>query len=53
MKKSQAFGEMEFFLNIPYYETIRSTTFTTILKINRSSFLELLKQNSEEYVISI
>lgn len=51
LKKLHSFGEVEFFSNRPYEENIQSATFTTIYKISRKSFLEILKEHPEQYVI--
>lgn len=50
MKKLHSFGELEFFANRPYEENIQSSTFTTIYKISRKSFIEILKEHPDQYV---
>jgi len=49
-QQNQTIGEYEFFANMPYLETIKSSSFTTIYKIPRKNFLQLLKNYPEEYV---
>ncbi|EWS74975.1 cation channel family protein (macronuclear) [Tetrahymena thermophila SB210] len=49
LKKGESFGAYSFFTGLPRINNIRSNEFTTVLKIKRQDFLQLLSMHSEDY----
>ncbi|KAL4480342.1 hypothetical protein ABPG74_020858 [Tetrahymena malaccensis] len=49
LKKGESFGAYSFFTGLPRINNIRSNEFTTILKIKRQDFLQLLSMHAEDY----
>ncbi|KAL4480341.1 hypothetical protein ABPG74_020857 [Tetrahymena malaccensis] len=49
LKKGESFGSYSFFTGLPRINNIRSCEFTTILKIRREDFLQLLSSYPEDY----
>ena len=49
LEKGQSFGGISFFTGKPYSFNIRSSDFTTLLKINRNDFLRILLDFPEDY----
>ncbi|KRW99497.1 Cyclic nucleotide-binding protein [Pseudocohnilembus persalinus] len=45
----QSFGEISFFTGLPREVSIRSIDFTTVLKVQRKDFIELLQNFNEDY----
>ncbi|EAR93588.2 cation channel family protein (macronuclear) [Tetrahymena thermophila SB210] len=49
LKKGESFGAHTFFTGLSRVNNIRSKEFTTVLKIRRQDFLQLIQSNSEDY----
>lgn len=49
LKKNQLFGEISFFSDAARECSAQSTTFTSLYAIKRQSFLDILKDNEEDY----
>ncbi len=53
LKSGDFFGELPFFIENPFEETARSRTFSTVYKILRSEFIEMLSTYPSDYVYVI
>ena len=51
LKKGELFGEISFFTELPRETTARCATFASFYAIKRQRFIEILKENSEDYEI--
>ncbi|KAL4506953.1 hypothetical protein ABPG72_001374 [Tetrahymena utriculariae] len=51
LKKGQIFGEKSFFTGSSSPYEIRSTDFTTVLKLERSTFINILKENEKDFQV--
>ncbi|KAL4505998.1 hypothetical protein ABPG72_013759 [Tetrahymena utriculariae] len=49
LNKGESFGSHSFFTGLPRINSVRSCEFTTILKIRREDFLQLLSYYQEDY----
>ncbi|EAR88402.3 cation channel family protein (macronuclear) [Tetrahymena thermophila SB210] len=49
LKKGQIFGELSFFSGIPRQASARSVNLSTLYKIRRDQFIEILKENTEDF----
>lgn len=49
LKKNEIFGEISFFSDRMRETGARAVTFTSVYAINRQSFIEILKENNEDY----
>ncbi|EAS01460.3 cyclic nucleotide-binding domain protein (macronuclear) [Tetrahymena thermophila SB210] len=51
LKKGQIFGEKSFFTGSSNPYEIRSTDFTTVLKLERSAFISIIKENEKDFQV--
>jgi len=51
LKRGDFLGEMPFFTATPFEETARSRSFSTVFRLLRYEFLEILKEFPQDYVI--
>ena len=51
IKKNEYFGIHEFFTDLERRESVYTKEFTTMFQINRAEILEIIKSNSQEYVL--
>ncbi|EAR90607.2 cyclic nucleotide-binding domain protein (macronuclear) [Tetrahymena thermophila SB210] len=49
LNKGSIFGEISFFSGLARKASARSTNLSTLYKINRNQFIELIKENSEDF----
>jgi len=51
LRKNQLFGEISFFSDAARETSAQSTTFTSLYAIKRKSFIDILKENNEDYEV--
>ena len=50
LKRGDVVGDFSFFTDAPYEETARSRTFSTVFRLFKEEFLDILKEYPEDYV---